>query len=168
MKKRIIAFVGGLLLLPLVGIAAAWLGLWPSRAISAPSRWETAFTERTLRASLARYAVDLKNPVTVSDETILAGMKIFRTNCAGCHGEFRHLSHWGTRGFYPRVPQFADVPPSLNAPEMFLVVKNGIRYTGMGAWDGMLSDVEIWQVVTFLNNLKSLPEPVAAEWETKR
>jgi mono/diheme cytochrome c family protein len=51
---------------------------------------------------------------------------------------------------------------------MFFVVKNGIRYTGMGAWDGMLSDVEIWQVVTFLNNLKSLPEPVAAEWKTKR
>jgi len=146
----------------------AWLGLWPSRATSAPSRWETAFAERTLRASLARYTVDLKNPVTVSDETILAGMKIFRTNRAGCHGEFGHLSHWGTRGFYPRVPQFADAPPSLTAPEMFLVVKNGIRYTGMGAWDGMLSDVEIWQFVTLLNNLKSLPEPVAAEWKTKR
>jgi len=114
------------------------------------------------------YAVDLKNPVTVSEETILAGMKIFRTNCAGCHGEFSHLSRWGTRGFYPRVPQFADAPPSLTAPEMFFVVNNGIPYTGMGAWDGMLSDVEIWQVVTFLNNLKSLPEPVAAEWKTKR
>src|SRR4029453_4359799 len=32
----------------------------------------------------------------------------------------------------------------------------------------ILSDVEIWQVVTFLNNLQSLPEPVAAEWKTKR
>jgi mono/diheme cytochrome c family protein len=95
-------------------------------------------------------------------------MKIFRANCAGCHGEFGHPSQWGTTGFYPRVPQFADVPPTLSAPEMFFVVKNGIRYTGMGAWDGMLSDGEIWQVVTFLNNLKSLPEPVATEWTAKR
>jgi hypothetical protein len=134
MKKSEIAFVAGLLLLPLVGIAAAWLGPWPSRATSAPSRWETAFAERSLRASLARYAVDLKNPVTVSEETILAGMKIFRTNYAGCHGEFGHLSHWGTRGFYPRVPQFADAPPSLSPPEMFFIVKNGIRYAGMGVW----------------------------------
>jgi hypothetical protein len=38
----------------------------------------------------------------------------------------------------------------------------------MGAWDGMLSDVEIWQVAIFLSNLKSLPEPVAAEWTAKR
>src|SRR5437762_9249577 len=97
MKLSVIAFVGGLLLLPLVGIAAAWFGLWPSRATSAPSRWETAFAERTLRPSLACYTVDLKNPVIVSDQTILAGMKIFRTNCAGCHGEFGQLSHWGTR-----------------------------------------------------------------------
>jgi mono/diheme cytochrome c family protein len=50
---------------------------------------------------------------------------------------------------------------------MFFVVKNGIRYSGMGAWDGMLSDVQIWQVVTFLSNLKSLPEPVAAEWKAR-
>jgi hypothetical protein len=47
---------------------------------------------------------------------------------------------------------------------MFFVVKNGIRYSGMGAWDGMISDTEIWQVVTFLSNIKSLPEPVAAAW----
>ena len=168
MKKSLIAFVSGLLLLPLVGIAAAWLGLLPWHATSNPPRWETAFADKTLRASVKHYLPDLKNPVPASNDNLLVGMKIFRANCAGCHGEFGHPSQWGTTGFYPRVPQFADVPPTLSAPEMFFVVKNGIRYTGMGAWDGMLSDGEIWQVVTFLNNLKSLPEPVAAEWTAKR
>ena len=48
---------------------------------------------------------------------------------------------------------------------MFAVIKQGIRYSGMGAWDGMMSDTEIWQVVTFLSNIKSLPEPVAAAWK---
>jgi hypothetical protein len=37
----------------------------------------------------------------------------------------------------------------------------------MGAWAGMLSDTEIWQVVTFLSHAGSLPEPVAAEWKKK-
>lgn len=91
-------------------------------------------------------------------------MKIFRTNCAGCHGESGRPSSWGTKGFYPRAPQFADAPSQLSGPEMFFVVKNGIRYSGMGAWDGMISDIEIWQVVTFLSNIKSLPEPVATAW----
>jgi mono/diheme cytochrome c family protein len=88
-------------------------------------------------------------------------------NCAGCHGDLGHPSHWGTTGFYPRVPQFADAPSRLSPPEMFFVVKNGIRYSGMGAWDGMLPDAEIWKVVSFLSNIQSLPEPVADQWKAK-
>lgn len=118
----------------------------------------------SLRASLERHAPALKNPLPVSEETLLAGMKNFRTNCAGCHGDSGRPSAWETKGFYPRVPQFADAPSQLSPPEMFFVVKNGIRYSGMGAWDGMISDTEIWQVVAFLSNIKSLPEPVAAAW----
>jgi mono/diheme cytochrome c family protein len=166
--KKTLSFLFGLLLLPLAGIGVAWLGFLPSRATSPPSSWETALGQKSLRASLARHAPDLKNPVPVSDDNLLVGMKIFRANCAGCHGDFGRPSQWGTTGFYPRVPQFADAPPALSAAEMFFVVKNGIRYTGMGAWDGMLSDGEMWQVVSFLTNLKSLPEPVAAEWKAKR
>lgn len=111
---------------------------------------------------------DLKNPIPLSEDNLIAGMKIFRANCAGCHGEPGHPSQWGTTGFYPRVPQFADAPPPLSATEMFSVVKHGIRYSGMGAWDGMLSDGEIWQVVTFLSNLNSLPAPVTSEWNARR
>lgn len=70
------------------------------------------------------------------------------------------------KAFILASPQFADVPSQLNAPQMFFVVKNGIRYSGMGAWDGMISDTEIWQVVTFLGSIHSLPEPVAAAWST--
>jgi thiosulfate dehydrogenase len=167
MKKMFVAFLIGLLLLPLIALALAWLGLLPWHATSNPPRLETAFAEKALRASLARHAADLKNPVPRSDDNLIVGMKIFRANCAGCHGEFGHPSHWGTKNFYPRVPQFADAPPDLSAAEMFFVVKNGIRYSGMGAWDEMLSDIQIWQVVTFLTNLKALPEPVAAEWKAR-
>ena len=167
MKRTVIAFLIGLLLLPLIGIAAALLGLLPWHATSTPSRWETVFADKTLRASVKQFLPDLKNPVPVSEDNLIVGMKIFRANCAGCHGEFGHPSQWGTNGFYPRVPQFADTPPDLSASEMFFVVKNGIRYSGMGAWDEMLSDVQIWQVVTFLSNLKALPEPVAAEWKAR-
>ena len=91
-------------------------------------------------------------------------MKIFRNACAGCHGEFSKPSHWGTADFYPRVPQFADEPPTIPASQMFVVVKHGIRYTGMGAWDGEMSDEDIWKVVTFLNDLATLPPSVRSQW----
>jgi hypothetical protein len=70
----------------------------------------------------------------------------------------------GTRNFYPRVPQLAEHPARLDAGEMFVVVKRGIRYSGMGAWEGMLSDEDIWRIVTFLGIAHDLPPAVAATW----
>jgi mono/diheme cytochrome c family protein len=51
---------------------------------------------------------------------------------------------------------------------MFWVVKHGVRYTGMAAWDGLLSDDETWKVVTFLSHLEHLPPRVAEEFHRKR
>jgi mono/diheme cytochrome c family protein len=88
--------------------------------------------------------------------------------CAGCHGDADGPSQWGTTSFYPSVPQFAQQPPRLTAPQMFWIVKHGVRYTGMGAWNGLLSDDEIWKVVTFLNHVEHLPPRVAEEFQRKR
>ncbi|HET7442696.1 MAG TPA: cytochrome c [Terriglobales bacterium] len=51
---------------------------------------------------------------------------------------------------------------------MFWVVKHGVRYTGMGAWEGEMSEVNIWKVVTFLSYLEKLPPEVEKEWAGSR
>jgi hypothetical protein len=48
----------------------------------------------------------LSNPVAATDENLLAGMKIFRDACAGCHGDPSATSDYGA-SFYPHVLQFA-------------------------------------------------------------
>jgi mono/diheme cytochrome c family protein len=101
----------------------------------------------------------------VTEEALLAGIVGYRNNCAGCHEEFGRPSRWGTSGFYPRVPQFADDPPDLPASQLFSVVKHGIRYSGMGAWDGLLPDEDIWRIVTLLSRLKNLPPRADAAWK---
>ena len=68
-------------------------------------------------------------------------------------------------GFYPRVPQFPNAPSALRSEEMFLVVRNGVRYSGMGAWKDLMSEDETWKVVMFLSNIHSLPPAVKSEWE---
>jgi len=166
-KKSIVSFLAGVALLPAAAVIAARLGLWSPQATSSPPPWERVLAQSTLQSSVARRARGITNPIVGSDATLLAGMKVYRVNCAGCHGDFQQPSHWGATGFYPRVPQFAETPSHLSPPEMFFVVKHGIRYTGMGAWDGMLSDDDIWRVVTFLSRLQSLPEPVDAAWKAK-
>src|ERR1043165_2232415 len=153
-----------LLLLLIVGLAAR-LGWVPVSATATPPRWESAFGQAMLQGSLSHHAAGLTNPIQPSNEMLITGLKIFRMNGAGCHGSGCQPSRWGTQNFYPRVPQFADNPPNLSPPQMFVAIKQGIRYTGMGAWKGMMSDEDIWKVATFLGHIGSLPPEVEARWE---
>ena len=105
-------------------------GFWPIAATSQPPSWESGLALRAVQASVER-APAQPNPVAASEENLLAGMKTFKHDCAGCHGDANGRSPWGTTSFYPRVPQFAQEPPRLSAPQMFWVVKHGVRYTGM-------------------------------------
>jgi mono/diheme cytochrome c family protein len=167
MKKLLLGFVLGLVCPLIAVVIAAYLGLLPIGATSEPSALEIRLADTALMASVAKDAARLSNPVPDTEDTLLAGMKIYRDVCAGCHGDVKGPSHWGTHNFYPRVPQFAQDLPDLPAPEMFVIVKHGIRYTGMGAWDGEISDEDIWRVVTFLTRLGTLPPAVDAAWKTK-
>jgi hypothetical protein len=48
---------------------------------------------------------------------------------------------------------------------MFTVVKHGIQNSGMGGWEVLLADPDIWRVATFLSRLRELPAPVEAMWK---
>jgi mono/diheme cytochrome c family protein len=165
---RTLFFLLGLMLAPAVVLVAFSLGLWPWHAISKPPGWENALATRSLQVALRREAAKVHSPLDPSEETLLAGMRIYRINCAGCHGDFGQVSTWGANAFYPRVPQFPDAPPRLRAEEMFLIVRNGVRYSGMGAWKDLMSEEDTWRVVLFLGNLSSLPPAVRSTWEGEK
>ena len=154
------------MLILLAALVTARFGLWPVSATAKAPQWEAAFGQFTLRASLSRQAAGLTNPMQPSNEVLIAGLKTFKMNCSGCHGTPGQPSQWGTQNFYPRVPQFADHPPELSAPQMFVAIKYGIRHSGMGAWNGMMSDEEIWKVATLLEHIGSLPPEVQSNWKS--
>jgi mono/diheme cytochrome c family protein len=131
-----------------------------------PSHSEARLAGLFVRRSVAREARSVVvPPAPQEDATLLQGMKTFRRNCAGCHGKFGAHSRWGTTSFYPRVPQFADEGSALGPAEMFVVVKHGIRGTGMAAWQVNLADEEIWPVVWFLQRMRTLPPEVDRAWK---
>ena len=173
----VVAGVAGISFLPVAALVAGFLGCIPVDSVSNPPGWEEKIAHEFVEASLEKRAEGLVNPLKGTDEELLAGMRTFRDNCSGCHGDYMEPSKWGSTGFYPRVPQFgahshgehdahdAHEQHEHNAAEMFVAVKYGIRYSGMGAWNGMLTDEQIWQTVTFLSRLDSLPPSVEEQWK---
>ncbi len=107
-----------------------------------------------LNRAVAREAPHLTAPFPPSSENLSAGLKIFRDNCGGCHGDGAHKSQWGATSFLPRVPQFSSEPPKRPEWEIRWIVTNGIRNTAMGGFS----------VSAFLSHIHSLPDSVASQW----
>ncbi|MGB6687887.1 MAG: c-type cytochrome [Terracidiphilus sp.] len=168
MRTFIFGLVVGGLVLPIVAAGVFLLGWSSVEATSDPPRWETALARRAFAASVARQAPEVQNPIPVNSDTLRAGMKFYRDGCAGCHGDAGKPSQWGTRDFYPRVPQFDSEPPVKPDWQLFWIAKHGVRYSGMGGWDSLTSDENLWKTVAFLNHLKSLPPDVEAEWRGQK
>ena len=161
-----LAFLAGLVFPALVFLVIGAAGLFPVAATEKPSHFEARLARLFVRRSVAREARSVVVPAAPQENaTLLQGMKAYRRNCAGCHGKFGARSRWGTTSFYPRVPQFADEGSTLGPAEMFVVVKHGIRGTGMAAWEVNLPDEEIWPVVWFLQRMRTLPSEVDQAWK---
>ncbi len=153
--KTLIAFIIGLIALPLLLVIVAIAGWLPTDAASEPPRWESSIAMRALDASLEKRSDGLKNPIAEKDAAALAaGKKIYADNCAGCHGDAKGPSDWGAKGLYPRAPQFLQQGSDVTAPEAYAAIRDGVRYSGMGAWRGQLNDRQMWQVANFVSSMR--------------
>ena len=174
MVKVLLGFLIGVVAFPIAIVVVARLGLLPIHANTSPSGWENAFAHMALNASAARHAPQVPNPIAPTDENLMAGVKLFKNDCAGCHGTPDTAGkNEANVILYPNAPQFALHPPRKPDYQLFWIVKGGVRYTGMFAWGGQfspdasgkdVSDEKIWTAVTFLTHLDSLPPAVDAEW----
>ena len=177
MRKFLLGFAVGIVTFPAVAFAAAWLGWLPINANATPTALERAFAHLALDSAAARRAQHLTNPIAPTEEHLMAGMKIFKGDCSGCHGDPNNAAKRETESFlYPSPPVFALHPPRKPDYQLFWIIKGGVRYSGMFKWDGEfgkdasgkdISDEKIWTAVTFLTHLDSLPLSVAAEWHKK-
>lgn len=164
MRSFIATALSGTVTVAVVFVLAVWLWPWHVEATGAPSPTEVAVMKSLLSRALERQAPDAANPFPPTPENLMAGMKIFREGCAGCHGDGSKPSVWGTTSFFPRVPQFATAPPHRPEAQIHWIVKNGIRYTAMGAWQQLMTDDQIWKVTGFVSHIDSLPADVGAAW----
>jgi mono/diheme cytochrome c family protein len=152
----------------LVLVSAATLGVLPVQADVAPSRLEARLLGSALRASVTRHAPNGRNPMPASEENMMAGAKLYRQMCSRCHGVSRESDNSYGQSFYPPAPQLAVNRTTYNDSETFWIVKHGIRNTAMPAWGNLLSDDEIWQVVTLVRKFDALPDSATLELSGQR
>jgi mono/diheme cytochrome c family protein len=161
-----------LLLLGLTVVLGAF-GVWyfVNSGVSAreqPGRVEEFMARRVRDMAVSRGAKSLTNPVEYSDEVIAEGRAHFADHCATCHANDGSGNTEMGRGMWPKVPDMRLAQTqNLSDGELFWIIENGIRFTGMPAWGTGTKESETasWHLVHFIRRLPKLTPDELEEME---
>ncbi|GGH15606.1 c-type cytochrome [Silvibacterium dinghuense] len=163
MKAFLIGLFLGILAIPVVIFCYFHLGHPPVAVADSPFPMEKQIVRAPLQARI-HAEMPKSAPIEASGTNLEAGAHIYRQQCAACHGLYGRPSSFAAH-MYPHAPQLwaphgngtvgvSDDPPG----ETYWKVANGIRLTGMPAFDKVLNPTQMWQVSLLLANAdKPLP-----------
>jgi mono/diheme cytochrome c family protein len=159
--RRLLSWVGALALVS-VGAGGVGLTFLLKRGVSARAEpWAIeAWTARRLRHfAIPRPETERSNPVPRTEEVVAGGRAHFADHCAVCHANDGSGDTSFGRGLYPPPPDMREAgTQDLSDGELFWIVRNGIRFTGMPAFGSAPAeeDEETWHLVHFIRHLPRL------------
>ncbi len=108
--------------------------------------------------SIKAHAAGIADPAGLDDQAkVLMGTGHFAAHCAVCHGAPGVPKGDIADGLYPAPPNLAEAAKVYRPAELFWILKNGIKMTGMPAWHDH-TDEELWATVAFLEKLPAMTE----------
>jgi len=108
--------------------------------------------------SISYHSKDIDVPLLNDHKMEEAGFHHFQDTCRFCHGAPGIARDEFAQGLYPSPPDLAssDMLQEMNDAEIFWIIKNGLKMTGMPAFGVTHSDPEIWDMVAFIHRLSTL------------
>jgi len=162
----------GLILGILLGVALVagciYFYFSSGRAPVATSAPPMPLERKLAKLGLHAYLDKLPHPapqVAADEANMVSGAKVYKEQCAVCHGLPDEPKGAIQAGMFP-------VPPELfkgtgvtddDAWESYWKVENGIRMSGMPGFKGQLTEAQIWQVAVLVKNADKITEPVKKE-----
>ena len=149
---------------------ATYLGVAIARhgfsAREQPSRVEAWLAKHARRIATPADAKGLRNAYPATEENLAPARHHFVEHCATCHALNGSGNTVFGRNMYPKVPDLRDSETQkLTDGELYYIISNGVRFTGMPAFGGEDSPEEIWKLVLFIRRLPNLPPEELQEME---
>lgn len=142
----------------IAGIVALILAINLS-AIRNSGRAEEYLRAKLTRAAVRRRAAREEIPAPPADRntsmSLAAGKDLYDAACGSCHGDDGRTPTAIGRGMFPpAVPLDSADVQSYSDRELFSIVHDGIRFTGMPGFGGSETNEQIWDVVDYLRLLR--------------
>ncbi|MCW5715001.1 MAG: c-type cytochrome [Bauldia sp.] len=156
-RRRFVLGIAGLVVAAIVAAAGFVWGGFYSVAASAPhNRVVEWLLDIGMQRSVVAHAPETPPPALDDPALIVAGLRHFEPNCAPCHGAPGILPEPQTRAMLPVPPDLATKIDRFNDNELFWIIENGLKYTGMPGWPAAGRDDEVWAVVAFVRLLPGM------------
>jgi mono/diheme cytochrome c family protein len=100
-----------------------------------PTQPEIFVARRLRHLAIPLAARQMSSPEPSTPVTIQAGLEHFADHCAICHANDGSGDTEIGRNLYPKAPDMRrEETQSLSDGELFYIIENGIRFTGMPGW----------------------------------
>jgi thiosulfate dehydrogenase len=139
-------------------------GRAPVATSAPPMPMEKTFAKMALHAYLDK--LPHPEPQVPADEVnLVSGAKVYKEQCAVCHGLPGAPKSLVAQGMFPAPPQLfkGTGVTDDDAWESYWKVENGIRMSGMPGFKDRLTENQIWQVTVLVKNADKISESVKKE-----
>ncbi len=171
MRRNLIWFAAGALaVLAVGGLGGLIFVKTAANGFSAradPSFMETFAAHQAHSMAMPSAVRDRLNPVARSKEVLDQGMAHWADHCAVCHANDGSGQVEMGRQMYPHAPDMRkDGTQQLTDGELFHIIENGIRLSGMPAWGGTeAGGKDSWKLVHFIRHLPDVSPDEVAQME---
>jgi len=157
--KFLTGLIVGSLILPVGFLLYALSGHLPAATSDPPLPGEAVLAGAGLYGRIRREAPkrDVSNVPTAD---LVSGAETYQKHCAVCHGLPNQPEPPIGAGEFPKPPQLFTADGRVTddpAGVSYWKVKNGIRLTGMPAFEKSLSEAQMWQVTALVTRADKLP-----------
>jgi len=108
------------------------------------------------RQSIRTHSLDVGQPPPESPDAARLGAVHYELGCAACHGAPGRAPSALQAAMLPSPPSFAESVFRWSPRQLYWIVRNGQKYTGMPAWIAPGRADEVWPVVAFLGRMRDL------------
>src|SRR5215475_8679400 len=160
--------IGLMVLLIVAALFLKWFLRDGLSARSTPSGVESFLARNARGLAIPKGAREAKNPIADSAEVQRDARVHFADHCAVCHGNDGSGDTMMGRGMYPKPPNLcSEETQKLSDGELFWIIENGVRFTGMPAFggNGHGGEKDSWMLVHFIRHMPKLTPEERMEME---
>lgn len=161
--RFIAGFITAFIVLAVAGLAIVFSGVVTIAAREPHSAPVFFLLQTAMRQSVARQAAKVPAPAPSTD--LARGFRLYNETCVYCHGAPGKDPTDIGKGLNPEPPFLPDTIRRWNAAEIFWIVKNGVRMTGMPSFADSHGDDDLRAVVAFVQTLPGMTEEQYAAYE---